>query len=132
MLRRAKRGPRHARASVAEKSNFFVYALLRLVLPIAGLVALFLVLLIPGLVLLGCTAIVFVALHSAFAHATGSAAAVGIMLEVAVGLTAFCILMLVGIMVGGPLSVGVRTYSLMFYGGRYQALGDILAPPVSY
>ena len=114
---------------VADKGNFFVYALLRIVLPLVGMVALFMILFIPGLILLGCTALVFVSLHSAFAQATGSAAAVGIMLEVAVGLAAFCILLLVGIIVGGPLSVWVRTYSLMFYGGRYQALGDILATP---
>ncbi len=116
---------------VAEKGNFFVYALLRIVIPIVGLMALFMVLLIPGLVLLGGTALVFVALHSAFAHAAGSAAVVGILLEVIVGIVAFCILVFIGIFFGGPLSIWVRNYALIFYGGRYQALGDILAPPMA-
>jgi hypothetical protein len=113
---------------VAEKGNFFVYTLLRMVMPIVGLMAIFMVLLIPGLILLGCTAIVFVALHSAFAQATGAAAVAGIMLQAVVGIAAFCILALAGIIVGGPLSVWVRMYALMFYGGRYQALGDVLTP----
>jgi hypothetical protein len=113
---------------VAEKGNFFVYALLRIVLPLVGMVALFMVLLIPGLILLGCTAIVIIALHSAFAHSPGGAAAVGVVLQFIVGIVAFCILLLAGICCGGPLSVWVRTYALMFYGGRYQALGEILVP----
>jgi hypothetical protein len=32
--------------------------------------------------------------------------------------------------VGGPVATWIRTYALMFYGGRYQALGDALYPPV--
>jgi hypothetical protein len=117
---------------VAEKGNFFVYALLRIVIPIAGLMALFMVLLIPGLLLLGGTTLVFVALHSAFAHAAGGAAIVGILLQVIVGIVAFCILAFIGVFFGGPLSIWVRNYALMFYGGRYQLLGNILAPPMSY
>jgi len=119
---------------VAEKGDFFVYTLLRIVLPIVGLIAVFMVLLIPGLILLGCAAVVFVALHSAFAQATGSAAVAGIMLQVLIGIVVFCILVLLGIIIGGPLSVWVRTYAVMFYGGRYTALGDVLTistPPPS-
>jgi hypothetical protein len=33
------------------------------------------------------------------------------------------------ICVGGPLSIAIRNYALMFYGGRYPALGSILSPP---
>jgi len=35
----------------------------------------------------------------------------------------------VGIGLAGPVSTAVRQYALMFYGGRYQLLGDILFPP---
>jgi hypothetical protein len=35
----------------------------------------------------------------------------------------------VGVCLGGPLSTGLREYALIFYGGRYQALGNILYPP---
>jgi len=36
---------------------------------------------------------------------------------------------LASICLGGPLSTGVREYALIFYGGRYQVLGDALYPP---
>ena len=36
--------------------------------------------------------------------------------------------LLAGICLGGPLSTGIREYALIFYGGRYKALGDILYP----
>jgi len=38
---------------------------------------------------------------------------------------------LAGICLGGPVSTGLREYALMFYGGRYQALGDVLYPPAA-
>jgi hypothetical protein len=37
----------------------------------------------------------------------------------------------VGVCFGGPLSTATREYALIFYGGRYQSLGDILFPPVA-
>jgi hypothetical protein len=113
---------------VAEKASFFVYALLRIVLPIVGSIAVVLILLIPGLILLGGSALVIFGLHAAFAHATGADAALGISLQVIVGIAAFCLIAVIGLFFGGPLSVWVRTYALMFYGGRYQALGDFMAP----
>jgi hypothetical protein len=36
---------------------------------------------------------------------------------------------LASICLGGPLSTAAREYALLFYGGRYQALGDLLSPP---
>jgi len=127
-----------ARAHIAaETGNFVLYTLLRIVLPIVGMVALFIVLLIPGLVVLGISAAVFFGLHSAMTQG-GGAEALSILLGVIVGLIAFCLLVFIGVFFGGPLSVWVRTYALMFYGGRYQALGDILeagpagAPVTSY
>ena len=37
--------------------------------------------------------------------------------------------LLAGICIGGPVSTAIREYALIFYGGRYKALGDILYPP---
>jgi len=117
-----------ARAHIAsETGNFALYALLRIFLPIVGMVALFIVLLIPGLIVLGVSAAVFIAVHSAVAQGGGTEV-LGILLGVLVGIVAFCLLVFIGIFFGGPLSVWVRTYALMFYGGRYKALGDILEP----
>ena len=50
------------------------------------------------------------------------------MLQVFFGLIAFGFSLLASICLGGPLSTGAREYALLFYGGRYQVLGDLLYP----
>lgn len=112
----------------AEKGQFFVYALLRLILPIIASVAVFMILLIPGIVLAGAVAGVELGIHAAFANSTGSASVAGIMLQVFFGLVAFGFALLASICLGGPLSTGVREYAILFYGGRYEVLGDLLYP----
>jgi hypothetical protein len=114
---------------MAEKRQFLVYTLLRVALPTIAMIAMFIVLIIPGLMLAGALAAVVYGIHSAFAGSTGAAWMVGILLQVFFGVVAFGIAVLVGICLGGPVSTGIREYALMFYGGRYQALGDILYPP---
>jgi hypothetical protein len=113
----------------AEKGQFAVYALLRLILPLAAMIGLFIVFLIPGLMLAGAGAAIGYAIHSAYADATGASALVGIFIQVFFGVIAFGFALLIGICLGGPLSTGLREYALSFYGGRYQALGEILYPP---
>jgi hypothetical protein len=68
-------------------------------------------------------------LHSTFADASGVSSIIGILLEVFFGVLAFGFMVLIGICVGGPVSTAVREYALLFYGGRYPALGNILQPP---
>jgi hypothetical protein len=116
---------------IAEKRQFFVYALLRLILPGIAMIAVFVVLLIPGLILAGTVAAVEYGVHSGFADASGAAAVVGVLLEVFFGVVAFAFALLFGICVGGPVSTAVREYALIFYGGRYPALGNILYPPAA-
>ena len=113
----------------AEKGQFFAYALLRLILPMIAGIAIVMILLIPGLVLAGAVAGVELGIHSAFASSTGSASVAGILLQVFFGLVAFGFFLLASICLGGPLSTGAREYALLFYGGRYQVLGDLLYPP---
>ena len=112
----------------AEKRQFFVYALLRLALPIIASIALFIVLAIPGLFLAGSLAAVEFGIHSTFADATGASALVGTLLQVFFGVLAFGFALLAGICLGGPISTGLREYALIFYGGRYKQLGDTLYP----
>jgi hypothetical protein len=112
----------------AEKSQFAVYAMLRLILPVIAMIGLFIVLAIPGLMVAGSVAAIVYAIHSAFADATGASALVGILLQAFFGVVAFGYALLACICLGGPLSTGVREYALIFYGGRYQALGDLLYP----
>lgn len=112
----------------AEKRQFFVYALLRLILPTIALVALFIVLLIPGLIVGGSIAALEYSLHSVFADATGASAIVGMLLKAFFILVAVGFGLLFSVCLGGPVSTGIREYALIFYGGRYQALGDLLYP----
>ncbi len=114
---------------IAEKRQFFVYALFRIVLPIIAAIGVFLVLLIPGLILAGTIAVIEYSLHSAFSGSTGAAFVVGIIFQVFFGVVAFAFALLAGICLGGPLSTGIREYALVFYGGRYPALGNLLDPP---
>jgi hypothetical protein len=113
----------------AEHRQFLAYILLRVVLPMIAMVALFMVLLIPGAILAGAFGAVEYGVHSAFANSTGGAALAGRILEGFFGMVALVFMLLAGICLGGPLSTGIREYALIFYGGRYPVLGDILAPP---
>ena len=113
----------------AEKRQFAVYSLLRVILPIIAMAGLFMALLIPGLILAGSIGALIYGVHSAFANATGASAIVGILVQVFFGVLAFGFMVLASIALGGPVSTGIREYALIFYGGRYQILGDILSPP---
>lgn len=120
---------RQVRAHIgAEKKQFIVYAILRVILPTIAAIGVFIVLALPGLMLAGSVAAIEWGVHSMFSSATGSSWLVGIVLEVFFGLVAFGFVLLASICVGGPLSTGLREYALIFYGGRYKALGDILYP----
>lgn len=114
-----------------EKKQFVVYSILRLIAPIVAAFVLFMLLIIPSLVSLGAVGAAEWGIHSAFANSSGGSTAVGIMLEVFIGLLAFAFAVIVGISLGGPVSTGLREYALLFYGGRYQALENILFPPAS-
>ena len=107
-----------------EKGGFFVYALLRVLLPIVAAIGIFIVLLIPGILCALVVVAIEAGLHAAFGHA-----ALGIFLEVSVGVVAFTVGVLIFIAVFGPLKTAVREYALIFYGNRYRRLGDILYPP---
>ncbi len=120
---------RQVRARIrAEQRQFLVYAILRLILPAIAAFVVFVVMLLPGLMLAGSLAAIELGVHSMFANATGASWLVGIALEVFFGVIAFGFALLAGICLGGPLSTGIREYALIFYGGRYKALGDILYP----
>lgn len=112
-----------------EKKQFLVYSILRLIAPIVAVIALAILLIIPSLVSVGAVGAAEYAIHSAFAASTGSANAAGIALQVFIGFLAFAFAVVVGISLGGPLSTGLREYALLFYGGRYQPLENILFPP---
>jgi hypothetical protein len=112
----------------AEKKQFFVYALLRVALPVVTIAVLFVVLLIPGLVVAGSIAALMYGIRSAFAGSTGGAAEAGLLVQMFFSSVGFLLMVLAGICLGGPVSTGIREYALTFYGGRYRALGEMLYP----
>ncbi len=119
------------RSIADEKKQFFVYVVLRVVLPLVAVVALALIFLLPGLALAGSIGAIEYAIHTAFASSTGASAVVGMLLQGFFGVVAFLLLLLACICLGGPVSTGVREYALAFYGGRYPALGRVLYPPTA-
>jgi hypothetical protein len=120
---------RQVRARIrADQRQFLVYAILRVILPAIASFGLFILMFVPGLMLAGSLAAIELGVHSMFANATGASWLVGISLEAFFGVVAFGFALLAGICLGGPLSTGIREYALIFYGGRYKALGDILYP----
>jgi multisubunit Na+/H+ antiporter MnhC subunit len=109
-----------------EPGAFFLYALLRIVLPFVAIIALTIALIIPGLIVFGSLGLMFAGLHSAASNGSGPLA------WLFMGIVGFVMLVLAvfaAICVGGPLSIAIRNYALVFYGGRYPALGSILSPP---
>lgn len=115
----------------AEQGSFLRYALVRVFLPIVAIIGLGILFILPAVFFAAIVAAVEVGIHSAFTGAAGAISVAGIVFEVLVGAAAFCILAVVGIGVGGPVSTAIREYALMFYGGRFRTLGDILSPPGS-
>lgn len=112
-----------------EKGPFFVYLVLRVLLPIAAMAALFMMTVVAGVIFAAVAAFAEMGMHAAFSGATGVAAAMGILIQIVMGALAVGLAVLVWISVAGPLSTAVREFALLFYGGRYQALGDRLMPP---
>jgi hypothetical protein len=119
------------RAIADEKREFFVFVLLRLVMPAVAMALLFMVLLIPGLLFAGAIGAIWYAIHGAFAGTTGASATIGVLLQVFFGCVGFLFVLLMSVCVGGPLSTWVRQYATIFYGGRYPALANHLTPPAT-
>jgi len=112
-----------------QKGAFFVYALLRVLLPFAAAILLFIALAIPSLMLFGIPGVLIALLHAAQVHSTGAAWMAVVLLEVVLGIFLVALGLLMAVCFGGPVSIALRNYALLFYGGRYQLLGNLLAPP---
>ena len=113
----------------AEKGTFFLYAVLRILLPIAAMIALVIVLAIPILIVFGLCAGLIAVVHILTQNGPLALSIVGGVLEFALGLAILVLALLFAVCFGGPLSIWVRSFALTFYGGRYKMLGDVLFPP---
>jgi hypothetical protein len=114
-----------------EAGPFFLYAVLRILLPVAALIAMAVVLALPGLLVFGALGLLFAGVHAAAAGAPAGIAAVALLCEVMLGALIAALALLAAISFGGPLCIALRNYALVFYGGRYPALGDRLYPPLA-
>lgn len=112
-----------------EKGAFLLYAVLRVFVPIAAIIAIMIVLAIPCLIVFGVLGGGLIALHSYLDQATAFNMIVGSFFEVILGLAIFALALLLVICFFGPVNIAVRYFALLFYGGRFQPLGDILSPP---
>ncbi len=106
-----------------------MYLLMRVLVPMAAYIAIFIVMIIPLVIVIGILVLTGVGFYAAFEGATGVIAFIGIFIEVVLGLIGLAFVLLLGFSLGGPIATWIRNYALLFYGGRYQALGDILSPP---
>ena len=113
----------------AEKGSFVLYAVLRVLLPIVAMMGLVMLAAIPLLIVFGILALCFAGLHPVFADATAGMASLRLALEILFGAIAAVIGLLAAISFGGPLCLWVRNFALLFYGGRYPILGNVLVPP---
>lgn len=98
----------------AEKGPFLFYAFLRVLLPIVAMFGLMFVLLFPILMMV----VVVI-----------GAATIGMVAAIVVGALVVALALFLMICIGGPINIATRNYALVFYGGRYQALSDMLWPP---
>lgn len=114
----------------AEKGSFALYLLMRLILPAAAMIALFIVTIIPMLIIFGTLAASEIGFHALQENSTGAVVFICVFFEILLGFVGLVIGLLVAFSLGGPIATWIRNYALLFYGGRYQALGDILSPPV--
>jgi hypothetical protein len=114
---------------LGEKGPFVLYAVLRVLLPIVAMMGLVMVVAIPMLIIFGILALCFAGLHPVFADATAGIASLRLAFEIVLGTIAAFIGLFAALSLGGPLSIWVRNFALLFYGGRYPILGNVLVPP---
>lgn len=113
----------------AEMSPFAAYFFLRLVLLIVAEIAVFLIPAIPLLMILGIVAMSAYGFNSVLEDATGVLAFLRVGLDVLFAIVGVGLVLVVAFSLGGPVAAWLRNYALLFYGGRYRVLGDILYPP---
>ncbi len=113
----------------AEKGTFFLYAVLRILLPLVAVIALAIALIIPGVLLFGGGGVMIAMLKAAAVHGSGGVAVVSGMLQAILVIAMAALALFLAVIFGGPLSIALRNYALVFYGGRYPVLGDTMFPP---
>lgn len=121
---------RQARLRIAaEKGGFLLYAFLRIILPLAATLGAMLILAIPVILAVLVFAVPIAGLAALIGSATGVSKVLFILLLASIALVCVALVILLGLCISGPIGIAVRNYALLFYGGRYKVLGDLLSPP---
>jgi len=114
----------------ADREAFLSYFILRLLLPLIAAVVLFIAASIVLLIVFGILGMSAAGFNVLLEDATGVGAYLLMGLNTLFVLLGLGIGSVVAVSLGGPLGVYIRNYALLFYGGHYKALGDLLYPPL--
>ena len=114
--------------AISDPSAFATYLSERFILPIVGFMSLSIAAAILGAIVSGLVAVPVAHMEDVVrsGSVTGALLAALVLLPLAILAVAFAVL--VSLCLGGPLATWIRNFALIFYGGRYQALGDLLTP----
>jgi hypothetical protein len=116
----------------AHRETFVSYFILRLLLPAMAAAVLGIAAMILLKITLGILGLSAAGFNAMLEDATGAGAFIRIALNVLFALLGLAIGSSVAIVLGGPLAVYIRHYALLFYGGHYKPLGELLhAGPIS-
>jgi len=111
--------------------SFLLYCLLRLLLPLLTLVFLLIVAGIPMLLIFGALSVS----ANGFLMMIDDPTPLGMVFHTGFQILFVAMAFALGLMVefglGGPVATWVRNYALLYYGGRYKALGDLLSATVT-
>jgi hypothetical protein len=113
-----------------EKGGFLLFTFFRVVLPMAATIAAAIAIAIPFFLVFATFGLSAYGIGGLIANASGATAFFLTLFVVAVTLIVIAVAILLGLCVGGPIGIATRYYALLFYGGRYTALGDLLSPPL--
>jgi len=114
------------RAIAAEKETFFSYFILRLLLPLVAFLVLLMVAAIPLLFIGWILWTSSTGFHDMLDDAIGVMAVLRVFLAVVFGLIGAVFAVGTAMGLGGPLATWMRSYAILFYAGRYKALGELL------
>jgi hypothetical protein len=105
-----------------EPWQYLLFVILRFVLSLVASILAVIVLVIPLVFLVLIGVVLFFILKAA-------STVVAVLLGVPAGIILLALFILACFAAGGTIGTFRRNYAMLFYGGRYPALGDILQPP---
>jgi len=97
------------------------------VLPLAALIGLLIVVGIPFFIVFGVLSMSAAGFLRMLEDSTPLGMAFHLIFEIFLGVILIGFGLIAEFGLGGPVATWVRNYALLYYGGRYKALGDVLS-----